>query len=75
MDLEIIILSKVSEEKWNIIWDHQYADSNQKWYKRIYKTETDSKIFETEFMVTKREMRGQKGYIRWLGLTYTHYNV
>ena len=42
MDLEIIILSEVSQRKTNIIWYHLYVIS-KKWYKwTIYKTETDS---------------------------------
>ena len=32
MDLEIIILSEVSQRKTNIIWYHLYAESKIKWY-------------------------------------------
>ena len=45
MDLEIIILSEVSQRKTNIIWYHLYAESKKKkkdTFEIIYKTETDS---------------------------------
>ena len=44
MDLEIIILSEVSQTKTNIIWYHLYAESKKKSYANelIYKTEMDS---------------------------------
>ena len=42
MDLEIIILSKVSQRKTNIIWYHLYMES-KKWYKWTYlQTKTNS---------------------------------
>ena len=45
VDQEIIILSEVSENKKNTIWDHSYVDSNKNDTKEfIHKTETDSKI-------------------------------
>ena len=30
MDPEIIILSEVSQRKTNILWDHEYVESNKK---------------------------------------------
>ena len=35
LDLEIIILSEVSQRKIKIIWYHLHVES-KKWYKRIY---------------------------------------
>ena len=42
MDLEIIILSKVSPTKTNILWYYLYMDPKNT-NESIYKTETDSK--------------------------------
>ena len=43
MDLEIIILSEVSQTKTNIIWYHLYVESKKNDTNEfIYKTETDS---------------------------------
>ena len=43
IDLEIIVVSEVSQRKRTIVWYHQYVESKI-WYKDelIYKTETDS---------------------------------
>ena len=59
MDLEIIIVSEVSQRKANIISYHLYVESKKKWYNEvIYKTErlTD---FENKLMVTKGETWGE----------------
>ena len=43
MDLEIFILSEVSQAKTNVIWKHLYVDSRKKDTNEfIYKTEIDS---------------------------------
>ena len=43
MDLEIIILSEVSQTKTNVIWYHLYVESKKKdMNELIYKTEIDS---------------------------------
>ena len=36
LDRNIIIQSKVSQRKTNIIWYHLYAESLKKWYKLTY---------------------------------------
>ena len=36
MDMEIIILSEVSQRKTNIIWYDLYMESLEKWYKWTY---------------------------------------
>ena len=43
-DLEILVLSEVSQRKTNIIWYHLYAEPKKKkdTFEIIYKTETDS---------------------------------
>ena len=53
MQLEIIILSKVTQT--NNIGDHYNVESNKKWYKRTYKTETDSNILKPNSCFPKRE--------------------
>ena len=58
MDLEIIILSEVSQTKTNI-WYHSYVESNSlknETNELIYKTEIDLQILKTN-MVTKGETR------------------
>ena len=49
MDLEITILSEVSQRKTNIIWYHSYVESKLKTdtNELIYKTETDLQISKT----------------------------
>ena len=55
MDLEIIILSEVSQRKTNIIWYHFYVESKKIYLPEfIYKTEIDSQT-EKRLMVTKEE--------------------
>ena len=36
MDLEIVILSEVSQRRRNIIWHPLYVESKKKWYKWTY---------------------------------------
>ena len=38
MDLEIVILSEVSQRKRNIEWHRLYVEPKKKWYKWAYKT-------------------------------------
>ena len=48
VDLEIIILSEVSQRKTNIIWYHLYMESlKNDTNELVYKTETDSQIQKT----------------------------
>ena len=37
MDLEIVILSEVSQRRRNIVWHPLYVESKKKWYKWAYK--------------------------------------
>ena len=41
-DLEIIVLSEVSQTKTNIVWYHIHVESKNNTNESIYKTETDS---------------------------------
>ena len=54
VDLEIIMLGKVSKTKTNIIWCHSHVESNflNDTNEIIYKAETDVQIWKTN-MVTK----------------------
>ena len=74
-DLEMNILSEVSQTKTNTIWYHLYVDSNKNRIKElIYRAETDSTDLKIKHMVTKGEMC-QGRLISKLGLTYVHYYV
>ena len=53
MQLEIFILSEVSQIKTNTIWYHSYVESKI-WHKPIYTTETDLDI-ENRLVVVKGE--------------------
>ena len=69
MDLEIIILSEVSQTKTNIIWYHLYVESKNSTNELIYKQKHT--VIENKLMVTKGE-----GGINWeWGLTGAHYYV
>ena len=60
MDLEIIILSEISQgrEKTNIMWYHLYMESkNNNTGELIWKTEADSQT-ENKLMATKGENSG-----------------
>ena len=62
MNLEIIILSEVSQGKTTIIWNHYYVESNKNDTKElIYKTETDSWISNSNLWLPKGK-HGGKGY-------------
>ena len=54
MDLEIVLLSEVSQRERNIIWYPLYAESKKKWYKwtHLQNRLTD---LEKEVMVASRE--------------------
>ena len=74
MDLEIIMLSEVSQTERQVSYDITYMwnlkyDTNEV----IYKTETDSQTQKTNLWLPKG--KGGEGYIRSLGLTDTHYYV
>ena len=60
MDLEIIILRKVSQTETNITWYHSYVDSNlKKWYKWTYLQNSNIFTdFTNKLMVTKGERFG-----------------
>ena len=55
MDLELIILSEVSQTKINIIWYHSYVESDflNDINELIYKTETDSQISKKKLWLPK----------------------
>ena len=58
MNLEIIILSEVSQTKTNIICYHLYVESKKKWYKWTYIQNRNRPIdVENKLMVTKGEKR------------------
>ena len=65
LDLEIIILSEVSQRKINIIWYHLHAES-KKWCKRIfiYKTEIVTST-ENKLMVGVNLSRGKDKLGDW----------
>jgi len=44
MDLEIAILSEVSQTEKNIVWHPLYVESKNTWYKWIYKRETPTDL-------------------------------
>ena len=58
VDLEMLILSEVSQRRTSIIRYHIYMESNKKWYKWAYikNRNTDLKI---KLMVTKGDKWGE----------------
>ena len=66
MDLEIVILSEVSQTKEEeyCMASIIYVESKMKWHEFAYKTETDS---ENEFMVAG-EKDGREGLVRVFGM-------
>ena len=51
-DLEIIILSEVSQTKTNIIWYHLYVESKKNDANEpIYKTEIDPQMLKTNLLL------------------------
>ena len=60
MDLEIVILSEVSQRKKNIIRYHLYMESFKKRSKWTYTTEIDSKT-ENKLMVVKGDWGDKLG--------------
>ena len=73
MDPEVIILCVVSQKRQisddiTYMWKLNY-DTNE----LINKTEIDSQTEKTNLWLP--EGKGKKGYIRSLGLTYTHYSL
>ena len=73
MDLEVIILSEVSQKrKTNIVWYHFHVDSKKNdTNELIYKTEIDSQILKANLWLPKG--KEEEGYIRSFGLTCIHY--
>jgi len=59
VDLEIVILSEVSQRRRNIVWPPLHVKSKKKVFKWTYKTETDSQT-EKELLVA-RGKDGEKG--------------
>ena len=55
VDLENVILKKVSQTQTNAIWCHLYIDTKNNTNESTYKTEAD---IENKFMVTKGEQVG-----------------
>ena len=60
MDLEIIILSEVSQTKTNIIWYHLYVESKKMIQMNLFTKQRLTDI-ENKLMVTKGERRGGVG--------------
>ena len=77
MDLEIILLSEVSQTKINVIWYYLYVESKKKkdTNELIYKTETDSQTSKTNLQLPICKGWGVGEELRSLGLTYTHYYI
>ena len=55
MDLEIIIISVLSQEKTNTIWYHLYMESKYETNKLIYETETGSQTYRTDLWLPRME--------------------
>ena len=55
MDLELIILSEVSQEKTNTIWYHLYMESKYETNKLIYEAETGSQTYRTDLWLPRME--------------------
>ena len=73
MDLEMVILSEVSQRKTNFMIDHLYVESkNNGTNEPIYKIEIVTDV-ENKLMVTKGERR--EGQTERFGLIYTHYYI
>ena len=69
MGLEI---TKWSKSETKIIWYHLYVESKKNdTNELIHKTETDSQTSMTNLQLPMEKGR-EAGYIRSLGLTYTH---
>ena len=67
MDLELIILSEVSQTKINIIWYHSYVESDflNDINELIYKTETDSQISKKNYGYQRGNMAGTDKLGAW----------
>ena len=60
MDLELIILSEVSQTKTNIMWYHLFVDDkNNDTNEHIYKIETDLQILKRHLWLPKRKRVGE----------------
>ena len=78
MDLEIIVLSEVSQKKTNIIWEHLYVESKKKKKKTQMNLFPKQKESYTHRIQTYGYQRGKgwgEEYIRRMGLTYTHHYI
>ena len=58
MDLDIIILSEVSQEKTNTTWYYLYMESKYEANKLIYETETGSQTYRTDLWLPRMEWEG-----------------
>ena len=59
MDLEMIILSEVSQRKINILWYHLHVESN--------KNSMNGLIYKTEIEILKANLWLLKGILGWVG--------
>ena len=57
MDLEIIILSEISQSKTNIIWYHLYVESKKKVQMNLFTKQKETHRQENKLMVTKGDSR------------------
>ena len=74
MDLEMTILSEVSQIKTNIIWYHLYVESKKKKYKWTYLQNRNGLTdIENKLMVTKGE-GGRDKLVSWQ-LKFIHYYI
>ena len=60
MQLEIIILSEVSQRKTNSIWSHLYGESKE--WTRKFKEETKNKLLDTENRLVAGDRVGRNGW-------------
>ena len=63
MDLDIIILSEVSQTKRHILCIIYMGNLRNNVNELIYKTETDSQTQKTNAFLPKRKRRGERGII------------
>ena len=77
VQLEIIVLSKVSQRKTNTIWHHLYVESKNKEDKNelICRTEPDLQILEIKLVYHSGWGRGASGWTGGLGLAHAHWGI
>ena len=60
IDLEIVIVSEVSQRKKNIVWHSLYVESKKKWYKWTYLQKRNRLTdLENELMVARGKDGGR----------------